>query len=83
MLDLPIRSALQEIEFPLVGVERQPAPLTARSRDLVVRISHAVKAELPMFAGLIGQMLRLTRDGIDLTTRSTNFLDDTLMDIAP
>ena len=42
-----------------------------------------VEVEFPVFVGLIGKMLRLAGDGIDLPTRSADLLGDSLANIAP
>jgi hypothetical protein len=83
VLDLPVRSALQELEVSLVGIDRQPTPLAAGSRDLLVGVPHVLEVELPMFVRLVGQMLRLAGDGIDLAPRGADLLDDSLLHVAP
>ena len=42
-------------------------------------VTHIFEIEFPMFVGLIGQMLRLAGDGVNLATRSANLLDDALV----
>lgn len=46
-------------------------------------ITNVLEVELPVFVGLIGQILRLAGNGVDLTPRSANFLDDSLVPVAP
>ena len=83
MLDLPVRAALQEFQVTSVGIEREPATLAARLRDLLVGITNVLEVEFPVFVGLIGQMLRLAGNGVDLTPRGADFLDDSLVPVAP
>jgi hypothetical protein len=83
MLDLPVRATLQELQVTSVGIEREPAALAAGLRDLLVGITNVLKVELPVFVGLIGKMLRLAGDGVDLTPRGADFLDDSLVPVAP
>jgi hypothetical protein len=83
MLDLPVRAALQEFQVTSVRIEREPATLAARLRDLLVGITNVLEVEFPVFVGLIGQMLRLAGNGVDLTPRGADFLDDSLVPVAP
>ena len=83
MLDLPVRTALQELQVTPVGIERKPATFTACLRDLLVRVTNVLEVELPVFVGLIGQMLRLAGNGVDLTPRGADVLDDSLVPVAP
>ena len=83
MLDLPVRAALQELQVTSVGIEREPATLAAGLRDLLVGITNILEVELPVFVGPIGQMLRLAGNGVDLTPRGADFLDDSLVPVAP
>ena len=83
MLDLPVRAALQELQVTSVGIEREPATLAAGLRDLLVGITNVLKVEFPVLVGLIGQMLRLAGNGVDLTPRGADFLDDSLVPVAP
>ena len=83
MLDLPVRATLQEFQVTSVDIEREPAALTARLRDLLVGITNVLEVEFPVFVGLIGQMLRLAGNGVDLPPRGADFLDDSLVPIAP
>jgi hypothetical protein len=46
-------------------------------------ITDILEVELPVFVGLIGQMLWLTGDGIDLPTRGADLLDDSFVHVAP
>jgi hypothetical protein len=83
MLNLPGRAAPQELQITPVGIEREPATLAARLRDLLVGITNVLEVELPVFMGLIGQMLRLAGNRVDLTPRGADFLDDSLVPVAP
>ena len=83
MLDLPVRPALQELEVAPVRIEGQPTALAAGSRDLLMGVTDVLEVELPVFVGLIGQMLWLAGDGIDLATRGADLLDDALVHVAP
>ncbi|MEM1434236.1 MAG: hypothetical protein AAGG11_09300 [Pseudomonadota bacterium] len=83
MLNFPVRSALQELEVALVCIEREPTPFAARPRDFLMGITDVFEVERPMFVGLISQMLRLAGDGVDLTTRSANLLDNAVVPVAP
>jgi len=47
------------------------------------RITNVLEVEFPVFVGLIGQMLRLAGNGVDLTPRGADFLDDSLVPVAP
>ncbi len=83
MLDFPVRAALQELQVTPIGIEREPAALTASLRDLLVRVTNVREVEPPVFVSLIGQMLRLAGDGVDLTPRGADSVDDSLVPVAP
>lgn len=83
MLDLPVRPALQELEVAPVRIEGQPTALAAGSRDLLMGVTDVLEVEIPVFVGLIGQMLRLAGNGVDLPPRGADFLDDSPVPIAP
>ena len=46
-------------------------------------VTDVFEIELPMFVGLVGQMLRFAGDGIDLTPCIADLLDDALVYVAP
>ena len=83
MLDLPVRAAPQEFQVTPVGIEREPATLAARRRDLLVGITDILEVQLPVFMGLVGQILRFAGDRVDLTPRGADFVDDLLVPVAP
>ena len=83
VLDLPIRAALQEIKIGSVPIESEPAALCARPRNFVVGIADALEVEFPVFARLVGQVLRFTGDGVDLAPRLADLLDNSVFPIAP
>lgn len=83
MFDLPVRAAPQELQVTPVGVERQPATLAACLRNFLVGITNVFEVELPVFMSLIGQVLRLAGNGVDLAPRSADSLDDSLVPVAP
>ncbi len=83
MLDLPVRTALQELQVTPVGIEREPTTFATRLRYLLVGITNVLEVKLPVFVGLIGQMLRLAGDGVDLTPRGADSVDDSLVPVAP
>ncbi len=83
MFDLPTGAALQKLEVTPVGIEREPASLAACLRDLLVGITNVFEVQLPVFMSLIGKMLRLAGDSVDLTPRGANFVDDSLVPVAP
>ena len=83
MLDLPVGSALQELEVALIRIKSQPTAFAAGSRDLLMGVTDVLEIELPVNVGLIGQMLRLAGDGIDLATRGADFQGDAFVHVAP
>ncbi len=83
MLNLPVRATSQEFQVTPVGVERQPATLAACLRNLLVGITNVFEIELPVLMSLIRQVLRLAGNGVDLTPRGADSLDDSLVPIAP
>ena len=83
MLDLPVGSALQELEVALIRIKSQPTAFAAGSRDLLMGVTDVLEIELPVNVGLIGQMLRLAGDRIDLPSCCANLLDNSLVYIAP
>mgnify|MGYP007087667169 CR=1 FL=1 len=83
MLDLPLCSALQKLKVALVCIEGQPTALAAGFRNLLLGVTDVFEVELPVFVGLISQMLRLARDGLDLATRGPGFLADAPAHLAP
>ena len=83
MLDLPVRPTLQERQVAPVGVECEPAALAARLRYFLVGVANGLEVELPMFMRLIGKLLRLAGDSVDLTPRGADLVDDALVSIAP
>ena len=83
MFNFPVGSAPQKLQVPSVGVERQPAALAARPRNLLVGVTNVFEIQLPVFVSLIGQMLRLAGNGVDLTPRGADVLDDSLVPVAP
>ncbi len=83
MFDLPTGAALQKLEVTPVGIEREPASLAACLRDLLVGITNVFEVQLPVFMSLIGKMLRLAGDSVDLTPRGADFVDDSLVPVAP
>ena len=46
-------------------------------------VTDVFEVEFPMFVGLIGQMLRFAGDGIYLSTRSVDLLNDPFVYVAP
>ena len=46
-------------------------------------VTDVLEIELPVNVGLIGQMLRLAGDGIDLATRGADFQGDAFVHVAP
>jgi hypothetical protein len=83
MLDFPVRAALKELQIASIGIEREPSPLAAGSRNLLVWITNAIEIEIPVLIGLIGQVLRLAGDGVDLSSGGANFVDKSLVCVAP
>ena len=83
MFDLPTGAALQELQVTPVGIERKPASLAACLRDLLVGITNVLEVQLPMFVSLIGKMLRLASDSVNLAPRGADFVDDSLVPVAP
>ena len=83
VFDLPVRAAPQELEVTPVGIECEPAPLAAGFRNLLVGVANVLEVELPVLMSLVSQMLRLAGNGVDLTPRGADFLDDSLVPVAP
>ncbi len=46
-------------------------------------ITNVFEVQLPVFMSLIGKMLRLAGDGVNLTPRGADFVDDSLVPVAP
>ena len=83
MLDFPVRTAPQKRQVTSIGVECEPTTLAARLRYLLVGVANVLEVELPVFVGLIGQMLWLAGNGVDLAPRGADVIDDSLVPIAP
>ena len=46
-------------------------------------ITNTLEIEFPVFAGLIGQVLWFAGNGVDLAPRGADFIDDSLVPVAP
>ncbi len=48
-----------------------------------MRVADIVEVESPVFVRLIGQILWLAGNGVNLTSCSSDFLDDAFVNVAP
>lgn len=83
MLYLPIRPALQELQIALVGIERKPIPFTACLGYFLVWVADIFKVQFPVLVRLVGQILRLAGNGVNLPACSAYFRDNPCIDVAP
>ena len=83
MRHVPIRSALQEFQIALVGIEGKPVTLTACSRDLLMGISDILEVQFPVLVGLISQILRLAGNGVNLSSCGAYLLYNARIYVAP
>jgi hypothetical protein len=54
MLNFPLRTLLQKGGIAAARIKREPTMVVADPRDLLVRVAHIVKREVPMCVSLIG-----------------------------
>ena len=83
MRHVPIRSALQEFQIALVGIEGKPVTLTACPRDLLMGISDILEVQFPVLVGLISQILRFAGNGVNLSSCGAYLLYDARIYVAP